>query len=143
VRPLAALALALAACAPQVQAAAPLPLSSHPIHGIWRLALPALACVETYRFRADGSTLVTSGAEVSESQYVIPAQPSAKGFYKLEDRIVKDNGKRDCAGSVMKVGTRATHFVRFHPSGSLFLLCSDETMTACIGPFERVTGEEA
>ncbi|MCC2955713.1 hypothetical protein LK542_08810 [Massilia sp. IC2-477] len=119
------------------------PPADHPILGIWKLSLPDLGCSETYRFRADGTTLVTSAEEVSESEYDIPAKPSTKGFYRLEDRIVKDNGKKDCAGAVMKPGTRATNYIRFHPSKALFLMCADESMQTCIGPFERVQGEEA
>ncbi|MFC0250273.1 hypothetical protein [Massilia consociata] len=119
------------------------PPADHPILGIWKLSLPDLGCSETYRFRADGTTLVTSAEEVSESVYRIPAKPSAKGFYRLEDRIVKDNGKKDCSGAIMKVGTTATNYIRFHPSGAIFLMCADETMNTCIGPFERVQGEEA
>ena len=135
--------VAFVAGVPAARAAPPAPAASHPILGIWRLSLPDLGCSEIYRFRGDGTTLVTSAEEVSESEYSIPDKPSAKGFYKLEDRIVKDNGKKDCSGAIMKVGTRATNFVRFHPSGTLFLMCSDETMQACIGPFERIEGEEA
>lgn len=135
--------LAAALAGLPAQAAPPAPAANHPILGIWKLSLPDLGCSETYRFRGDGTTLVTSAEEVSESEYSIPDKPSPKGFYKLEDRIVKDNGKKDCAGAIMKVGTRATNFVRFHPSGTLFLMCSDETMQACIGPFERIEGEEA
>ena len=119
------------------------PPADHPILGIWRLSLPDLGCSETYRFRGDGTTLVTSAEEVSESEYQIPAKPSAKGFYRLDDRVVKDNGKKDCAGAIMKPGTRATNYIRFHPSGALFLMCADESMNTCIGPFERVQGEEA
>ena len=126
-----------------LQAAPPAPAANHPILGIWKLSLPDLGCSETYRFRGDGTTLVTSAEEVSESEYRIHDKPSAKGFYKLEDRIVKDNGKKDCAGEIMKVGTKVINFLRFHPSGTLFLMCSDETMQACIGPFERVEGEAA
>lgn len=142
-RVLAGLLVSLVGLTPLVQAAPPAPAANHPILGIWRLALPELRCVETYRFRSDGTTLVTSKEEISESEYQIPDVPSAKGFYKLEDRIVKDNGKKDCSGEIMKVGTQATNFLRFHPSGALFLMCSDETMETCIGPFERVEGEEA
>ena len=142
-RVLAGVLISLFVAAPCASAAPPAPASNHPILGIWKLSLPDLRCSEVYRFRGDGTTLVTSAEEVSESEYSIPDKPSAKGFYKLEDRIVKDNGKKDCAGAIMKVGTRATNFVRFHPSGELFLMCSDESMEACIGPFERVAGEEA
>lgn len=119
------------------------PAADHPILGIWRLSLPELGCSETYRFRGDGTTLVTSAEEVSESEFDIPDKPSAKGFYRLDDRITRDNGKKDCSGMIMKVGTRATNFIRFHPSGTLFLMCQDESMESCIGPFERVKGEEA
>ena len=125
----------------QAACAAP-PAPNHPILGIWKLSLPELNCSETYRFRGDGTTLVTSAEEVSESEFRIHDKPSEKGFYKLEDRIVKDNGKKDCSGAIMKVGTKATNFIRFHPSGVLFLMCADESMNACIGPFERVTGQE-
>ena len=110
------LSLALMAGAGAGAAAAPAPLSAaHPILGIWRLTLPDGSCSETYRFRGDGTTLVTSADEVSESEFVIPAEPSARGFYKLEDRIVKDNGKKDCSGAIMKVGTKATNYIQFSP----------------------------
>ena len=142
-RVLAGVLMSLLAAAPFAGAAPPAPAANHPILGIWKLSLPDLGCSEVYRFRGDGTTLVTSAEEVSESEYRIPDKPSAKGFYKLEDRIVKDNGKKDCAGAIMKVGQQATNFVRFHPSGELFLMCSDESMEACIGPFQRVEGEEA
>jgi hypothetical protein len=123
--------------------AAPLPSRHHPLLGIWKLDLPEVGCSETYHFRGDGTSLVTSAQEVSESQFEVPDKPSAKGFYKLQDTIVKDNGKKDCAGQVTRVGTHATNFLRFHPSGVLFLMCADESMHACIGPFERVLGPEA
>lgn len=118
------------------------PASDHPILGIWRLEVPDTNCAETYRFRGDGTTLVTSAAEISESVYTIPNAPDADGFYRLTDRVTKDNGKPDCSGNVMKPGARVTHFVRFHPSGKLFLLCAEASIEACIGPFLRVRGEE-
>ena len=134
------LALTAGAGATGAALAAP-PSAAHPILGIWRLTLPDGSCSETYRFRGDGTTLVTSADEVSESEFAIPAEPSTKGFYKLEDRIVKDNGKKDCSGAIMKVGTKATNYIQFHPSGALFLMCVNETLDRCIGPFERVPGQ--
>lgn len=135
-----ALALTLALLAPSAMAAPP--AANHPILGIWKLTLPDGSCSEIYRFRGDGTSLVTSAEEISESEFNIPAEPSAKGFYKLEDRIVKDNGKKDCSGEIMKIGARVTHFVHFHPSGALFLMCADESLDACIGPFRRMQGQE-
>jgi hypothetical protein len=116
------------------------PATNHPILGIWRLTLADSRCSEIYRFRGDGTSLVTSAGEVSESEFDIPAKPSEKGFYRLEDRVVKGNGKKDCSGEIMKVGSKATNFIRFHPSGALFLMCATESMDLCIGPFERMVG---
>jgi hypothetical protein len=124
-----------------VSAAEAAPSASHPLLGIWILAMPQLGCSETYHFRGDGTTLVKSADEVSESEFTVAEQPSARGFYRIEDRIVKDNGKQDCAGEIMKPGTRAINYIRFHPSGARFVMCRDETMEACIGPFERVPGQ--
>jgi hypothetical protein len=140
-RTLIGLLMSLAICAPSAGAAPAQPPRNSPILGIWKLSLPEIGCFEVYRFRGDGTSIVTSAEEVSESEFKIPAEPSAKGFYKLEDKVVKDNGKKDCAGQVMKVGTRATNYLRFHPSGVLFLMCADESMNSCIGPFERVVGQ--
>jgi hypothetical protein len=134
--PCAALALSVAAAA-----APPAPPASHPLLGIWVLSLPTLGCAETYHFRGDGTTLVKSAGEISESEFTVADHPSAKGFYKLQDRIVKDNGKQDCSGEVMKPGTSATNYIRFHPSGARFVMCRDETMQTCIGPFERKPAE--
>jgi hypothetical protein len=120
--------------------AAPLPVRNHPLLGVWKLDLPDLGCSEVYHFRADGTSLVTSAQEVSESEFKVTPKPSANDFYRLEDTIVKDNGKKDCTGEVTPIGTHAVNFIRFHPSGVLFLMCADETMRACIGPFERVPG---
>jgi hypothetical protein len=122
-------------------AAAATPSASHPLLGIWVLSIPQLGCSETYHFRGDGTTLVKSASEVSESEFTVAEQPSVKGFYKLEDRIVKDNGKQDCSGEVMQIGTRATNYLRFHPSGARFVMCRDESMEACIGPFERMPAQ--
>lgn len=118
------------------------PAANHPLIGVWRLSLDGGMCFETYRFRQDGTSLVTSAGEVSESDFAIGAQPSARGFYKLEDRIVKDNGKPDCSGEVMKVGAKATNYLQFHPSGDMFLMCASEALDVCIGPFQRIKGEQ-
>ena len=139
-RSLTGVVLSLAMLAQPAMAAPP--AADHPILGIWKLTLPDGSCSEIYHFRGDGTTLVTSAQEVAQSEFDIPAQPSAKGFYKLEDRLVKDNGKKDCIGQITKVGTRAIHFVQIHPSGTLFLMCTAESLDACIGPFLRMQGQE-
>jgi hypothetical protein len=134
--------IGLALLGAAVQQAAAAPSASHPLLGIWVLSLPELGCAETYHFRGDGTTIVKSAGEISESEFTVSEKPSAKGFYKLEDRIVKDNGKQDCTGTVTRIGTRATNYIRFHPSGARFVMCRDESMQACIGPFERMPAED-
>lgn len=129
---------------PYVSHAAPqAPRAGHPLLGIWELRVPHSSCTETYRFRADGTSLVTSRLEVSESEFRVFAQPDARGFYVLDDRVVKNNGKQDCSGETVKVGGAVRNYLRFHPSGDMFLMCFQETMGSCIGPFRRVEGTGA
>jgi hypothetical protein len=135
------LAAAIALPPSPALAAASSPSASHPLLGIWVLSIPQLGCSETYHFRGDGTTLVKSAEEVSESEFTVAEKPSVKGFYKLEDHVVKDNGKQDCSGEVMQIGTSATNYLRFHPSGARFVMCRDESMEACIGPFERMPAQ--
>ena len=104
------LALVFAVLADRASADPPRPpKTNHPILGTWIFAVPETDCEETYYMRQDGTTLVTSGQEVAESVYEIDDEPSAKGFYKSTDRIVKDNGKPDCAGDITKVGSQGVH----------------------------------
>jgi hypothetical protein len=116
------------------------PRAGHPLMGIWQLRVPNVACTEIYRFRGDGTSLVTSRQEVSESEYRVHPQPDAKGFYVLDDRVVKNNGKQDCTGETVRIGAAVRNYLRFHPSGDMFLMCFQETMSSCIGPFRRVRG---
>jgi len=119
------------------------PKTNHPILGTWIFAVPETDCEETYYMRQDGTTLVTSGQEVAESVYEIDDEPSAKGFYKSTDRIVKDNGKPDCAGDITKVGSQVTNYIRFHPSSNMMIICKDESLDACFGPLYRLGGESS
>ncbi len=134
-----ATAVMAAAVAATTASAAPL-RHDHPLIGIWRIALPDSACTETYRLRADGSTLVFSNEEVAESTFTVSDQPDKNGFYKQVDTITKDNGKRDCSGNITKPGRAVTSYVRFNPSGNLFIMCAEPNLDHCIGPFIRVRG---
>jgi hypothetical protein len=113
----------------------------HPIIGTWKITLPDGSCTETYRIRADGTTLVFSHEEVAESIFVITDQPDKNGFYKEVDTIVKDNGKHDCAGAITKPGQAVTNYLQFHPGGDMFLMCVERSLDRCIGPFIRVKGD--
>ena len=108
--------------------------------GTWQISLPDGRCHEIYRMHPDGTMLVTSAQEVSESTIQISTEPSEKGYYKMVDTVTKDNGKKDCIGEVMEVGHTVTQFIRFHPSGNMFLMCEEESLEKCIGWFIRQKG---
>jgi hypothetical protein len=114
--------------------------ANHPIVGTWRFTLPDGSCAETYRFRADGTSHVTSAEEVAESVFEISHKPSQKGFYLWTDTIVKDNGKKDCAGQITDVGRKTTNYIRFDASGQRFVVCRAESLDACFGPLYRIGG---
>ncbi len=137
------LSLALfVAAIPLARAEPPRPIAKdHPILGRWTITIPEVSCSETYTFRPDGTSVVTSGEEIAESVLEISAKPSPLGFYKWTDRLVKDNGKKDCAGEITEVGQVVTNFVQFHPSGVAFILCAGESLDRCIGPFMRAGGD--
>lgn len=110
----------------------------HPLIGVWKVDVAGTQCHEIYAIHQDGTTAVASGSQAAETDFQIDAEPSAKGFYKWVDRIVKDNGKPDCLGSVMQVGHQATSYIMVHPAGKEFLMCATESLSRCIGPFRRL-----
>lgn len=116
--------------------------ANHPLIGTWRIDLPTLSCHEIYRIRANGTTLVTSGQEVAESTFSLSDRPTERGFYKWVDKITRDNGKKDCAGEVMEIGHESTNYIIMHPSGNQFLMCEEEDIKTCIGPFNRLKDED-
>lgn len=142
------LLLALATAAPTLPAVAqelptqvrrtPLP-SKHPLVGAWRIDVPGTACHEVYDIHADGSMSVTSGEQSAQSEFEIDLEPSPRGFYRWVDKIVKDNGRPDCMGEVMEVGHMVVNFIIIHRSGREFLMCEDESLDRCIGPFKRLS----
>jgi hypothetical protein len=134
---------ALAACHfAAVPAAVAGPLrAGHPIVGAWRLQLDD-ACVEIYRIGRDGHARITSAEEVAEAEFQIDDEPGADGFYASVNRIVKDNGKRDCAGKVTEPGQTLPAFILFHPSGDQLLMCRDRDTRACIGPLVRIPTQD-
>ena len=114
--------------------------ADHPLLGTWKLAVPDTKCVETYRYRADGTSIVTSADEVAETEFELADQPSEKGFYKWVDKLTKDNGKKDCSGQVTEAGHTSTFYISMHSSGDMFVMCEAEDLKACMGPFIRVKG---
>ena len=134
-------ALHLGAAAASAQTMKPHPIAKdHPIVGRWTYTVPDGSCTETYNFRTDGTTVVTSGDEIAESVFDIAAKPGRDGFYQWTDKLVKDNGKKDCAGEVTAVGKVVTNYILFSPAGDQFIICAQESLDACFGPLQRARG---
>lgn len=140
-----ALALASAAtiAAPPAANVPSAPLrADHPFVGAWQLTRRDNDCAEIYRIDRSGHTLITSADEVAQSDFTMTDQPSARGYYKWVDTLVKDNGKKDCWGQVTKPGKTTTRYVMMNPARNRFILCTAEDGKQCFGPFVRVEGGE-
>ncbi len=111
--------------------------SNHPILGIWKWTTPIAGCSELYNFKANNRFGFSSGAELGESRYTIAAEPSAKGFYRLENTIIKDNGLGDCRGLISEVGAKSILFLRFNPKATELKMCPSESEDGCFGPLKR------
>jgi hypothetical protein len=122
--------------------ATPIP-AAHPFVGRWRFDIPRLNCFEEYDVRVDGTRSAIAGEERNESEFSISLTPDAAGFYKFTDKIVKNNGKPDCTGSITPLGDVATNYLLFHRDGNRFLLCEKPDTKTCIGPYVRVKGRDA
>lgn len=144
-RAVAAVACALAASAFAAPAFdAPMPEDEAPtLVGVWEFRMPESRCTETYLFKPNGTSLVTSGQEISEIRYSLRPEPGTQGFYKLEDEVTEVNGRQDCEGSVTQLGQRSTNFIRFDPSGDLLIMCRDASFSACYGPLMRVSEQDS
>lgn len=141
------LALALTAVAAAAAPAAPnapsAPLrADHPFLGAWQLTRHDDGCAEIYRIDRSGHTLITSADEVAQSTFTMSDQPSARGYYKWVDTLVKDNGKKDCWGQITKPGKTTTRYLMMNRAQDRFILCTAEDGRQCFGPFVRVQGEE-
>jgi hypothetical protein len=114
----------------------PIP-SHHPLVGEWRVEVAGTNCHELRRVKPNGTFQVWAGEETSENEFAISASPGKSGFYKLVDKIVKDNGKPDCMGGTTPVGHVATNFILFVPSRDQFMMCEEEDTNTCFGTFIR------
>jgi hypothetical protein len=132
----------------QAQAARPAPSAAkpaaaapeqHPLIGTWSWTLPGKQCSETWRYRADGRRLGTSGEEVTQGDYQVPAQPTSAGFYALTETVTNSNGKRDCSGDLHADGDESVlRFIQFSPKQDQFIVCKTASLEACFGPLKRV-----
>lgn len=109
----------------------------HPLFGAWKITDKRGTCIETYDFRSNGIAYITSGREVAEVAYNIATAPSAKGFYRWSQKIIRDNGEPDCSGNTMRVGDEFTWFIQFDAAQQTIMICNGESNAACFGPLQR------
>ncbi len=114
------------------------PAANHPLLGVWTVKSADGQCVESYQFRANGTSVVTSGEEVSETTFEVSVKPDAKNFYKFSDKVTRGNGKKDCAGEVTQIGRSETSYLQFDPRNELVIMCKAASLDACFGPLRRV-----
>lgn len=113
--------------------------SDHPLIGTWTWQPEGKSCTEVYEWHADGTGLVTSGEEVTETRFQISKMPDRNGFYVFLDRVVKDNRGRDCAGSTKDdTGRKTTLYIQMSPDGDQIRICLKATGAACFGPLTRM-----
>jgi hypothetical protein len=110
----------------------------HPYLGRWTWVYRG--CTETYLHRADATTSVTSGEEISESAYTVTDQPEASGFYRVADTVTRSNGKTGCDGEPngTPVGDEDVRFIFIRPSGEEMLVCGTASLDHCYGPLRRI-----
>ena len=112
------------------------PPAGHPLLGSWELVLPGSKCVETYDYRADGTSHTVSAAEETVTDYQVSATPSAQGYYELTVTLRSSNGKPDCSGQLTPVGKPFTLYLA--PLRGGFLMCFDPALQRCQGPLTRL-----
>jgi len=117
------------------------PPAGHPLLGIWELVLPGSKCVETYDYRADGSSRTASAAEETVTDYQVATIPGAPGYYELTVTIRSSNGKPDCSGQLTPVGKSFT--LNLAPLRGGFLMCFDPALQRCLGPITRAPAAKA
>lgn len=108
--------------------------------GTWQYQPRGTTCAEQYYFRSDGTMMVTSGKEVTESTYVLSDKAVGSGFYPFEMRVTQTNGKSDCRGNQTPEGQSTSTYLRFQGNGERLILCRDANLAACMGPLIRLKG---
>ncbi|MGE5452101.1 MAG: hypothetical protein ACM3VZ_09710 [Acidobacteriota bacterium] len=111
-----------------------------PLTGSWQYRQRGTSCTEQYFFRSDGTVMVTSGREVSESTYTLSDEPVEGGFYKFDSEVTQTNGKSDCQGKRTPVGQQTSSYLRFQANGERLVLCKSPNLSACMGPLIRLKG---
>lgn len=114
---------------------------THRLFGKWSWTYSKNNCTEVYDYRADNTSVVTSGEEESESHFTIADKPDLSGFYRMTDVVTKSNGRAGCDGEPggTPVGHEVTIYILFHPKRDEMLICEQPSFDACFGPLRRTS----
>lgn len=129
--------IALVLAAPVANASAD---TAPALAGTWQYRPRGLNCTEQYFFRTDGTVMVTSHKEVTESSYALSAEALPGGFYQFDTQVTQTNGNVDCRGNQTPVGLQSKLYLRFQANGERFVLCRNANLSACMGPMIRLKG---
>jgi hypothetical protein len=115
------------------------PAAAHPMVGTWSWTLFGGKCMETFQYRANSTMLSTSGEAVTEWNYTVTPQTTEKGFYRVAETSIRQNGKKDCSGDMVdETGTQNVKFIQLSPAKDRLIVCKAESLDACFGPLGRI-----
>jgi hypothetical protein len=125
-----------------MQVVAEPPKPDHPLIGSWQWTREENNCTEIYDFRADGTSSVISGEELTEHTYTISPGPVTNGFFKLVMTMTKTNNKQDCSDAPPSAEAYAepshTVYIVFHRNEPQYLMCRAPNLEQCFGPLHRI-----
>ena len=114
-------------------------LAAHPVVGTWSWPGFSGKCVETFQYRPNGTLLSTSGDAVVEWTFETTVHASEKGFYKVTEASLRQNGKRDCSGDLVdEDGDLRIRYIQLSPMRDRMIVCQSESLSACFGPLGRI-----
>jgi hypothetical protein len=108
------------------------------IVGTWEWTRKKDGCVEQYTYRADGSLSIRQGEKRTENTFLMSWAAEPNGRYRLTVVTVKDDGGRDCDGSVEdSTGRQSVVYVLFGQSGETMIQCGSPAGADCTGLMKR------
>jgi len=108
------------------------------IVGTWEWTRKKDDCPEQYVYRQDGTLSVRRGEERTENTYRMSWAPEPNGRYRVTVVTVRDDGGRDCNGSVEdSTGGQSTVYVLFGQSQETMIQCGSPTGADCTGLMRR------
>ena len=108
------------------------------IVGTWEWTRKKDDCPEQYVYRQDGTLSVRRGEERTENTYRMSWAPEPNGRYRVTVVTVRDDGGRDCNGSVEdSTGGQSTVYVLFGQSQETMIQCGSPAGADCTGLMRR------